>query len=78
MDNLGSSMSGQIGNLGQSLGTEISGISQNIGQSLDFGDTLEQTRRITEEGTAAVTSAVNEANAICFSRLQSLMISLFR
>lgn len=52
MDNLGSSVSGQIGNLGQSLGTEISGISQNIGQSLDLGDTLEQTRRITEEGTA--------------------------
>ena len=65
MDNLGRSMSSQIGNLGQSLGSEISG----IGQHLDFGDTLEQTRRITEEGTAAVTSAVNEANA---HMLQSL------
>ena len=72
MDNLGSSMSGQIGNLGQSLGTEISGISQNIGQSLDFGDTLEQTRRITEEGTAAVTSAVNEANAHMLQSLTEL------
>ena len=72
MDNLGSSMSGQIGNLGQSLGTEISGISQNIGQSLDFGDTLEQTRRITEEGTAAVTSAVNEANAHMLQSLKEL------
>ncbi len=65
MDNLGRSMSSQIGNLGQSLGSEITG----IGQHLDFGDTLEQTRRITEEGTAAVTSAVNEANA---HMLQSL------
>lgn len=65
MDNLGRSMSSQIGNLSQSLGSEISG----IGQHLDFGDTLEQTRRITEEGTAAVTSAVNEANA---HMLQSL------
>lgn len=72
MDNLGSSVSGQIGNLGQSLGTEISGISQNIGQSLDFGDTLEQTRRITEEGTAAVTSAVNEANAHMLQSLTEL------
>ena len=72
MDNLGSSVSGQIGNLGQSLGTEISGISQNIGQSLDFGDTLEQTRRITEEGTAAVTSAVNEANAHMLQSLKEL------
>lgn len=65
MDNLGRSVSSQIGNLGQSLGTEISG----IGQYLDFGNTLEQTRRITEEGTAAVTTAVNEANA---HMLQSL------
>lgn len=72
MDNLGSSVSGQIGNLGQSLGTEISGISQNIGQSLDLGDTLEQTRRITEEGTAAVTSAVNEANAHMLQSLKEL------
>ena len=72
MDNLGSSVSGQIGNLGQSLGSEISGISQNIGQSLDFGDTLEQTRRITEEGTAAVTSAVNEANAHMLQSLTEL------
>ena len=72
MDNLGSSMSGQIGNLGQSLGTEISGISQYIGQSLDFGDTLEQTRRSTEEGTAAVTSAVNEANAHMLQSLTEL------
>lgn len=65
MNNLGRSVSSQIGNLGQSLGTEISG----IGQHLDFGNTLEQTRRITEEGTVAVTTAVNEANA---HMLQSL------
>lgn len=72
MDNLGSSMSGQIGNLGQSLGSEISGISQNIGSNFDFGDTLEQTRRITEEGTAAVTSAVNEANEHMLQSLTEL------
>ena len=47
-------------------------VSQNIGQSLDFGDTLEQTRRITEEGTAAVTSAVNEANAHMLQSLKEL------
>ena len=72
MDNLGSSMSGQIGNMGQSLGSEISGISQNIGSNFDFGDTLEQTRRITEEGTAAVTSAVNEANEHMLQSLTEL------
>lgn len=72
MDNLGSSMSGQIGNLGQSLGSEISGINQNIGSNFDFGDTLEQTRRITEEGTAAVTSAVNEANEHMLQSLTEL------
>ena len=72
VDAFSDTMSGQIGNLGQSLGTEISGISQNIGQSLDFGDTLEQTRRITEEGTAAVTSAVNEANAHMLQSLTEL------
>ena len=37
-----------------------------------FGDTLEQTRRITEEGTAAVTSAVNEANAHMLQSLKEL------
>ena len=72
MDNLCSSMSGQIGNMGQSLGIEISGISQNIGSNFDFGDTLEQTRRITEEGTAAVTSAVNEANEHMLQSLTEL------
>ena len=72
MDNLGSSMSGQIGNMGQSLGSEISGISQNIGSNFDFGDTLEQTRRITEEGTAAVTTAVNEANEHMLQSLTEL------
>ena len=72
MDNLCSSMSGQIGNMGQSLGSEISGISQNIGSNFDFGDTLEQTRRITEEGTAAVTSAVNEANEHMLQSLTEL------
>lgn len=72
MDNLGSSMSGQIGNMGQSLGSEIFGISQNIGSNFDFGDTLEQTRRITEEGTAAVTSAVNEANEHMLQSLTEL------
>ncbi len=65
IDNLGRSMSSQIGNVSQSIGNEISG----IGQHFEFSDTLEQTRRITEEGTAAVTSAVNEANA---HMLQSL------
>ena len=37
-----------------------------------MGDTLEQTRRITEEGTAAVTSAVNEANAHMLQSLKEL------
>ena len=88
MDNLGSSVSGQIGNLGQSLGTEISGISQNIGQSLDFGDTLEQTRRITEDAhmlqslkelndqlvsiKAELADKVHTENVKCFRNIQDL------
>lgn len=68
VDSLGRAMSGQIGNLGQSIGGEISG----IGQNLDFGDTLEQTRRITEESTAAMTAAVNDANANMLNSLAEL------
>ena len=62
MDNLCSSMSGQIGNMGQSRGSEISGISQNIGSNFDFGDTLEQTRRITEEANEHMLQSLTELN----------------
>lgn len=68
VDSLGQAMSGQIGNLGQTITGQIS----NVGQNMDFGDTLEQTRRITEDGTAAVTSAVNEANANMLKSLGEL------
>ena len=66
VNNLGRSMSGEINNISRVVSDDIRSLENN------FGSTLEQTRRITEEQTAEVRSAVNQANSEMLATLGKL------